>query len=343
MRYVNDQLSGIQRKKIKNGFRYVDSEGKPVRNKVILDRIKSLGIPPAWQDVWISPWENGHIQATGRDDKGRKQYRYHARWREVRDEAKYTRMVNFGRMLPKLREHITAELNQPGFPREKVLAIIIRLLELTLVRVGNEEYARTNKSFGLTTLRNKHVHINGSEVEFQFRGKSRVQHALKLHDRRLANIIKRMRDLPGQELFQYVDEEGKRHAISSDDVNNYLRTLTGEDYTAKDFRTWAGTMLATAILLEQEEYAPTQAKKNVDQAIKEVAKKLGNTPRICRNCYVHPMLIECYMDEKKWQAWQAHMTRWRANNEELDDIEEAVLTLFEQEMEKTAEIKNGDY
>ncbi|HEX5539471.1 MAG TPA: DNA topoisomerase IB, partial [Methylophilaceae bacterium] len=185
LRYVTDQLPGIQRKKIRNGFRYVDSEGKPVRDKAILNRIKSLGIPPAWQDVWICPWENGHIQATGRDDKQRKQYRYHARWREVRDEAKYARMVNFGRMLPALRQHIATALDQPGFPREKVLAIIIRLLELTLVRVGNEEYARNNKSFGLTTLRNKHVHINGSEVEFEFRGKSRVQHALKLRDRRL--------------------------------------------------------------------------------------------------------------------------------------------------------------
>ncbi|HEX5538568.1 MAG TPA: DNA topoisomerase IB, partial [Methylophilaceae bacterium] len=293
---------------------------------------------------WICPWENGHIQATGRDDKQRKQYRYHARWREVRDEAKYARMVNFGRMLPTLRQHIAAALDQPGFPREKVLAIIIRLLELTLVRVGNEEYARTNKSFGLTTLRNKHVHINGSEVEFEFRGKSRVQHALKLRDRRLANIIKRMRDLPGQELFQYLDEEGKRHAISSDDVNDYLRTLTGEDYTAKDFRTWAGTMLATVSLLQLEQYATlAQAKKNVDQAIKDVAKKLGNTPRICRSCYVHPMLIESYMDEQKWQDWQTHMTRWRANSEELDDIEEAVLTLFEQQMEKAPnEMKNGD-
>ena len=331
LRYVSDHGPGIRRKKTKSGFRYIDTQGKPIRDKSIISRIHGLGIPPAWQDVWICPWENGHIQATGRDAKQRKQYRYHTRWREVRDEAKYERMVKFGKALPALREKIAVALEKPGFPREKVLATIVRLLEMTLVRIGNEEYARTNKSFGLTTLRNKHVQVNGSQVEFQFRGKSRVQHTLKLQDRRMANIIKRMRDLPGQELFQYVDEAGERHAVSSEDVNEYLRTLTGEDYSAKDFRTWAGTMLATATLLKFEQYATAaQAKKNIDEAIRQVAQKLGNTPKICRNCYVHPMLIECYTEEKKWQEWQKCLTQIQAENDDLGSIEEAVLSLFEQ-------------
>lgn len=331
LRYVSDHVPGIRRKKTKTGFRYIDSQDKPIRDKAIISRIHGLGIPPAWQDVWICPWENGHIQATGRDAKQRKQYRYHARWREVRDEAKYERMIKFGKALPALREKIAAALEKPGFPREKVLATVVRLLEMTLVRIGNEEYARSNKSFGLTTLRNKHVQIDGSEVEFQFRGKSRVQHTLKLHDRRMANIIKRMRDLPGQELFQYVDEAGERHAISSEDVNEYLRTLTGEDYSAKDFRTWAATMLATASLLKFEQYAtPAQAKKNIDEAIRQVAQKLGNTPRICRNCYVHPMLIECYTEEKKWQEWQQCLKDVLAEEDAQGSIEETVLSLFEQ-------------
>lgn len=333
LRYVIDHSPGIRRKKTKTGFRYIDTEGKPIRDKSIISRIHGLGIPPAWQDVWICPWENGHIQATGRDAKQRKQYRYHTRWREVRDEAKYERMIKFGKALPALREKIDAALEKPGFPREKVLAIIVRLLEMTLVRIGNEEYARTNKSFGLTTLRNKHVQVDGSKVEFQFRGKSRVQHTLKLQDRRMANIIKRMRDLPGQELFQYVDETGERHAVSSEDVNDYLRTLTGEDYSAKDFRTWAGTMLATVTLLELEQYAtPVQAKKNIDEAIKLVAQKLGNTPRICRSCYVHPLLIDSYMQENKWQEWQQCLKKVHAEGDALGSIEEAVLSLFEQSM-----------
>ena len=332
LRYVNDCQPGLRRKKCGKSFRYLDSAGQPIRDKSITRRIQSLGIPPAWQEVWICPWENGHIQATGRDAKGRKQYRYHPQWRAVRDEAKYERMVSFGRMLPSLREKISHALKLPGFPREKVLAIIVRLLETTLMRVGNEEYARANQSFGLTTLRHRHVQISGDEVQFQFRGKSRVQHALKLHDRRLASIIKRMRDLPGQELFQYVDEAGERHAVSSEDVNEYLRTLTGEDYTAKDFRTWAGTLEAARALLELESYeTPAQAKKNVDEAIKVVAGKLGNTPRICRNCYVHPLLIEGYLDEHQWGLWQADLGG-KVMNETSACMEDVILTLFEQRL-----------
>ena len=333
LRYVSDRRPGIGRRKSGKGFCYLDSDGKPIRDKTITRRIQSLGIPPAWQEVWICPWENGHIQATGRDARGRKQYRYHEQWRVVRDEAKYGRMINFGRMLPMLREKVASALALPGFPRETVLAIIVRLLETTLIRVGNAEYARANQSFGLTTLRDRHVRINGSQVEFQFRGKSHVQHALKLRDRQLAGIIKRMRDLPGQELFQYVDEAGERHAVSSDDVNEYLRALTGEDYTAKDFRTWAGTLEAAMAFLELPSYeTPAQAKKNVDQAIKAVAGKLGNTPRICRNCYVHPLLIEGYLDERQWQEWRAGLRGEEVAGQTPTDIESTILTLFERQL-----------
>ena len=332
LRYVNDCQPGYRRQKCGKGFRYMDSGGRPIRDKAIIRRVQSLGIPPAWQEVWICPWENGHIQATGRDARGRKQNRYHPQWRAVRDEAKYERMVSFGRMLPSLREKIAHALKLPGFPREKVLAIILRLLEATLMRVGNEEYARANQSFGLTTLRRRHVRISGDEVKFQFRGKSRVQHALKLHDRRLADVIKRMRDLPGQELFQYLDDAGERHAVSSEDVNEYLRTLTGEDYTAKDFRTWAGTLEAAMALLELAPYeTPVQAKKNVDEAIKAVAGKLGNTPRICRNCYVHPLLIEGYLDEHQWGLWQEDLSGKTIDGTPAG-MEDAILTLFEQRL-----------
>ena len=339
LRYVNDCQPGFGRQKCGKGFRYVDSSGQSIRDKALIRRAQSLGIPPAWQEVWICPWENGHIQATGRDAKGRKQYRYHPQWRTVRDEAKYERMVSFGRMLPSLREKIALALELPGFPREKVLAIIVRLLETTLMRVGNEEYARTNQSFGLTTLRHRHVRISGDEVKFQFRGKSRVQHALRLHDRRLAVIIKRMRDLPGQELFQYIDDAGERHAVSSEDVNEYLRTLTGEDYTAKDFRTWAGTLEAAVALLGLAPYeTPAQAKKNVDEAIKAVAGKLGNTPRICRNCYVHPLLLEGYLDEQQWALWQADLSN-KTGGGTSAGMEDVILTLFERRLaaEKTCE------
>lgn len=329
LRYVNDQKPGIRRKRTQTGFRYVDAQGNPVRDKSVISRIKALVIPPAWQEVWICPWENGHIQATGRDAKGRKQYRYHARWRRVRDEAKYERMLNFGRMLPAIREQVEADLKLPGLPREKVLATIVRLLELTLIRIGNEEYARTNHSFGLTTLRNKHVRVDGTEVEFQFRGKSGIQHRLKLQDKRMANIIKRMRELPGQELFQYVDDSGELHAVDSGEVNDYLQAITGENYTAKDFRTWAATMLAVLALLELDHYSTqTQAKKNIDEVIKAVAQKLGNTPRTCKNCYVHPLVLETYLAAEKWKSWRACVAKQKDETDALACAETIVLNLL---------------
>jgi DNA topoisomerase-1 len=297
LRYVDDRLPGIKREADKNGFRYVNAKGEPIADEKELARIKSLAIPPAWTDVWICRWANGHIQATGRDARGRKQYRYHPQWRSVRDEAKYGRMRNFGLALPIIRDRLSAALALPGLPREKVLAVIVCLLQSTMMRVGNKEYARSNDSFGMTTLRKKHVRVDGSEIRFEFRGKSGVQHSIRLHDRRLARIIRRTRDLPGQELFQYVDEDGVRHTVGSADVNDYLREITGEDYTAKDFRTWSGTMLAAVTLAACEPAeSATQAKKNIGQAIDTVAKKLGNTPAICRKCYVHPGVLNAYMD-----------------------------------------------
>jgi len=336
LRYVSDEMPGIARKPAKNGFCYLDLGGKQIKDKATLSRIKALAIPPAWTEVWISPWDNGHIQATGRDAKRRKQYRYHPRWRAVRDEAKYDRMINFGKALPAIRERVDAALSLPGLPREKVVATVVYLLEATMMRIGNEEYARTNKSFGLTTLRDRHANINGGSVEFQFRGKSGVHHKVKVSDPRVARIVRKSRDLPGQELFQYLDENGERRAVGSGDINDYLREITGEEYTAKDFRTWSGTLLAALALQEFEKFdSQAQAKKNVMRAIEAVAKKLGNTPTICRKCYVHPAVIEAYMD-----GTMLEVLREETRQELSDDIqslspeEAAVLAFLQERLQK---------
>lgn len=278
------------------GFRYIDPDGKPVRDPETLARIKSLAIPPAWTDIWICANPKGHLQATGRDAKGRKQSRYHPRWREVRDETKYERMLLFGAALPTIRERVEQDLGLPGLPRQKVLATIVRLMETTLIRIGNIEYARENKSFGLTTMRDRHVRIDGSTVTFKFQGKSGVRHTVDVNDRRVAKIVKRCHDIPGYELFQYVDGDGDSHSIDSADVNAYLREISTQDFTAKDFRTWAGSVLASTTLREFEAFeSETQGKKNVVQAIKSVAERLGNTPSVCRKCYVHPAVLERYL------------------------------------------------
>jgi DNA topoisomerase-1 len=300
LRYVTDTQPGIRRKKAGRGFRYLNAEGKPVRDEETLARIRSLVIPPAWTQVWICASPRGHLQATGRDAKGRKQSRYHPRWRAVRDETKYERMLLFGTALPRIREQVDDDLGRPGLPREKVLATIVRLMERTLIRVGNEEYARENGSYGLTTMRDRHVEVEGTTIRFKFRGKSGKLHNVGLRDRRLARIIERCQDLPGYELFHYIDEEGEPRPIDSADVNDYLRAISGEDFTAKDFRTWAGTVLASLALKELEAFtseteSQTQAKRNVVAAIKAVAERLGNTPAVCRKCYVHPAVLDCYM------------------------------------------------
>jgi DNA topoisomerase-1 len=297
LRYVSDAGPGIRRKRAGKHFSYVGPDDRPIRDPAELKRIKSLGIPPAYTDVWICPDPRGHLQATGRDAKGRKQYRYHQRWREVRDETKYGRMIAFGSALPAIRARTERDLELPGLPREKVLAGVVRLLETTLIRVGNEEYAKTNKSFGLTTMHDRHVTVEGATVRFHFRGKSGKTHSIMLNDRRLARIVKRCRDLPGYELFQYIDEQGQRQTIDSGDVNDYLREISGQNFTAKDFRTWAGTVLAAMALQEFATFdSAAQAKKNVVRAIESVAERLGNTPSICRKCYVHPAVLDTYLE-----------------------------------------------
>ncbi|WP_296947637.1 DNA topoisomerase IB [uncultured Massilia sp.] len=331
LRYVHDDRPGIRREAVKDGFRYRDAHGALVEDDATLGRIKSLAIPPAWTDVWICPQANGHLQATGRDARGRKQYRYHPKWRTVRDEVKYERMINFGQALPQIRKEVERALALPGLPREKVVATIVYLLEATMMRIGNDEYARENKSYGLTTLRNRHVKIDGSDVEFRFRGKSGVYHDVKVHDRRLARIVRSTRDLPGQELFQYLDEDGERHSVGSADVNDWLRTVTGEEYTAKDFRTWSGTVLAALALREFEQFdSEAQAKKNVVRAIESVAEKLGNTPSVCRKCYVHPAVLDAYLDGTMLEGLRARAEQSLA--QELHDLqpeEAAVLGMLQ--------------
>ena len=298
LRHVCDERTpGIRRLGSPGRFRYVRADGRRVTNPADLARIKSLVIPPAWTDVWICSDPLGHLQATGRDARGRKQYRYHPRFRQMRDEVKYSRLPAFAQALRRIRRCTAADVRKPGLPRRKVLAAAVQLLEKTLIRIGNEEYARANGSVGLTTMRDRHAKIRGAEVRFEFRGKSGVPHAVELHDARLARIVKACRDLPGYELFQYVDEEGKRQTICSDDVNSYLREISGEDFTAKDFRTWAGTVLAAQALARLQRFkTQREAKRNVLKAIECVASRLGNTRAVCRKAYIHPAIFAAYMD-----------------------------------------------
>jgi DNA topoisomerase I len=320
------------------GFAYVDPVGKVVRNKETLARIRSLVIPPAWTDVWVCPLAQGHLQATGRDAKGRKQHRYHPRWREVRDETKYGRMIAFGQALATIRKRVEKDLALPGLPREKVLATVVRLLETTLIRVGNEDYARQNGSFGLTTMRDKHAEFQGGAVRFEFRGKSGVWHAVEVQDRRLAKIVKQCQDVPGQELFQYVDDAGQRCTIDSADVNAYLREVSGADFTAKDFRTWYGTVLAAQALREFEAFdSQAEAKRNLVRAIEAVAKKLGNTKAVCRKCYVHPAVFDAYLDGTLADTLRQRVEKKLARGlHALPPEEAAVLMLLQQRLKQAA-------
>ena len=342
LRYVADELPGFRRVKAGRGFRYLDRSGRAVHDQRQLGRIKSLAIPPAWTQVWICPLADGHLQATGRDARGRKQHRYHARWREVRDETKYARMTAFARALPKIRRRIAKDLKLPGLPRNKVLATVIKLLEVSLIRVGNEEYAKENKSFGLTTMRNRHVEVNGATLHFEFRGKGGKEHEIQIENPRLARIVKSCQDLPGQELFQYIDDDGQRQGVDSDDVNAYLREISGADFTAKDFRTWSGTVLAALALQEfQRVDSQAQAKKNVRQAIENVAQRLGNTPTICRKCYIHPAVIDSYMDGSLFAiARQKARLELAGSLKRLPPEEAAVLALLEERL--TRETKGQD-
>jgi DNA topoisomerase-1 len=294
--YVSDQDPGFSRRRSGTGFSYRRPDGSPI-DEPTLDRIRALAVPPAWTDVWISPSPRGHIQATGRDQKGRKQYRYHPRWRQVRDEDKYDRLIAFGRALPRLRARVEKDLQERGLNRDKVLAAVVRVMEITLIRVGNEEYARENKSFGLTTLRDKHARIRGARAVFEFRGKSGKAHRTGFRDRRLARVVKACQDLPGQRLFQYLDDAGERRAVESADVNAYLREAMGEDFSAKDFRTWAGTVNAARALAMQPGCAgAAEAKRNIVTCVKAVAGLLGNTAAVCRSAYIHPAVLKAYED-----------------------------------------------
>jgi DNA topoisomerase I len=296
LRYVSDTQPGIRRKRAGKGFTYVGPDGKTIRDAKELARIRSLAIPPAYTDVWICPSPNGHIQATGRDARGRKQYRYHPKWREVRDETKFGRMLAFSQALPKIRARLERDLSLPGLPREKVLATVVRLLECTCIRVGNDEYAKSNRSFGLTTLQDRHVEISGSNLRFEFRGKSGKMHKVDLNDRRLARIVARCQDVPGEDLFQYLDDDGVRQSVGSGDVNEYIREISGQEFTAKDFRTWNGTLLAVDALSEIGAFTSQKhAKSNVLQAIDRVAERLNNTRSVCRKYYVHPAVLESYL------------------------------------------------
>jgi DNA topoisomerase-1 len=341
LRYVTDDLPGITRKRNHKGFRYFDPQGRPLRHNENLRRIKSLAIPPAWNHVWISPWADSHLQATGRDARGRKQYRYHPRWREVRDQTKFDRMSVFGRALPILRRRLRRDLARAGLPREKVLATVVKLLEATLIRIGNEEYARHNRSYGLTTMRSKHVKVKGAKIQFEFRGKGGKPFNLDLNDRRLARIVNHYQELPSQELFQYVDEEGQHRTINSSDVNDYLHQVTGEDFTAKDFRTWAGTVLAARALRENRQVdSKAHTKRNLINAIETVAKKLGNTRSVCRNCYIHPAVIDSYLDGSLLNGLNQktdHNTEQSLDR--LNSDESAVLVILEQQSRAEAKPK----
>jgi DNA topoisomerase-1 len=342
--YVHHDRPGITRKRRGKTFHYFDISGRRIADAETVERINKLAIPPAYRDVWICPNPRGHVQAVGTDDRGRTQYRYHPKWREVRDEAKYGRMLAFGKALPKIRARIDADLKLPELPREKVLATVVKLLETTLIRVGNEEHAKSNKSYGLTTIRNDHVDVNGKHVHFEFRGKSGVDHAVDLDDERLARVIKQCHDLPEQELFEYVDPDGDRHHVGSSDVNAYLHELTGEHFTAKDFRTWAGTTLAAMALQEFETFdSEAEAKRNVLKAIETVSKRLGNTRTVCRKCYVHPAVVDLYMEGTLVESLRARLAvKLRRSLHSLRPEEAAVMALLQERLNRESD-KAGDH
>lgn len=332
LRYVSDETPGITRRRTGHGVVFVGLGGRPIRDAGELARIRRLAIPPAWTQVWICPQANGHIQATGRDQRGRKQYRYHEDWRATRDATKYGRLIAFGRALPRIRARVAQDLKQRGLGREKVLATIVRLLETTLIRVGNDEYARENGSYGLTTLRNRHARVRGAKVTFSFTGKSGKKHEIDLKEPRLAQIVARMQDLPGQELFGYVAEDGDVIDVKSDDVNAYLREVASEEFSAKDFRTWAGTVLAARLLaVAAVEPEHKHTKKNLAAVVKGVAERLGNTPAVCRKCYIHPAVLDAYLTGEVVDAARATAEPNPPPAAGLSAEEKAVLAFLERQ------------
>jgi DNA topoisomerase I len=335
LRYTSDDRPGIRRRRRGRSFQYIRPDGGTITDAGERARINALAIPPAWTDVWICPSPNGHLQATGRDARGRKQYRYHPRWREVRDEVKYGRMIAFGEVLPKIRGQVDRDMARRSLSKPRVVATVVRLLDETSIRVGNDEYARENKSFGLTTMQKRHVDVDGSRIMFRFRGKGGKLSDVDVTDPRVARVLRRCEELPGQHLFQYVDDEGEVEDVDSDDVNEYLREVTGENFTAKDFRTWSGTVLAAWALEDLGEAgSPTQAKRNVVRAVESVAKSLGNTPAVCRSCYVHPDVIEAHLDGSLARGLAAAAERRLAQNlRGLTPQEAAVLALLRVRLE----------
>lgn len=296
LHYVDDREAGIRRRKLRGRFAYFDPQGERIRDEAEIQRINALAIPPAYSDVWICPDPQGHLQAIGRDARGRKQYRYHPRWREVRDSNKYERMLDFGKALPALRRQVEQHLGLRSLCRDKVMATVVGLLDSTLIRVGNPRYAKQNKSFGLTTLRNRHVEVGTSAMRFHFRGKGGIEHRVKLNHPRLTRAVRRCMELPGQQLFQYLDDDGQRRDVTSADVNAYLQEHAGNDFSAKDYRTWAGSAQALHLLRELSPGTPNEAKSQVVEVTKQVAHLLGNTPAICRKCYIHPGVIQAFLD-----------------------------------------------
>jgi DNA topoisomerase-1 len=341
--YVSDEEPGIRRVRAGKGFAYKGPDGRAIRDPKTLARIRKLAIPPAYTDVWICPWPEGHIQATGRDARGRKQYRYHPRWREVRDSNKFEHMIDFAAALPAIRARVAEDMAKRGLPREKVLATVVSLLENTLIRVGNLDYAKQNKSYGLTTLRDRHVDVNGGSLKFQFKGKSGKTWNLKVRDRRIARIVRACQDLPGQHLFQYIDENGNQQQVTSADVNAYLREMSGRDITAKDFRTWAGTVLAALALAEFEDFDnKAKAKKNLKAAIEKVAARLGNTPTICRKCYVHPEILNGYLDGDVLRDVKEEIEQeLRDDLSSLKPEEAAVLSLLQKRLTREIEAQQA--
>jgi DNA topoisomerase-1 len=344
LNYVNVDAPGITRRRTGRGMTYAGPDGKTIKDAATLARIKRQAVPPAWTDVWICPSANGHIQATGRDERGRKQYRYHADWSAVRDGAKFERTIAFGRALPRIRRRVAKDLGRRRLDKRKMLAAMVRLLETMLVRIGNEEYARQNHSFGLSTMRDRHVKIGRGTLHFEFRGKSGKQHEIDLHDPRLAEIVRRTQELPGQDLFQYLNGSEEPQKVTSTDVNEYLREIAGEEFSAKDFRTWAGTVLA-AVALRELARADTkaQAKKNLVQAIEQVAQRLGNTPAVCRKCYIHPVVLESYLDGVILERVQARAAAALKTGKSVTSAgslsaeERAVLTFLQRRLPTTQE------
>jgi DNA topoisomerase I len=337
--YVSDEERGIRRERKGDSFVYFKPNGDPLTDEATLERIRKLAIPPAYQDVWICPRANGHLQATGRDARGRKQYRYHPQFRELRESTKYEHMMEFAQALPAVRAKLAEHMALRGLPREKVLATVVHLLETTLIRVGNDDYAKENKSYGLTTLRNPHVKVDGSELRFQFKGKSGKMWRLQVKDRRIAKIVRACQDLPGQRLFQYTDENGEVREVTSADVNAYLREITGREITAKDFRTWAGTVMA-ALALQEFEAFDTKAtqKKNLKDAIERVASRLGNTPTICRKCYIHPEVLSAYIEgELVLEIKEQVEEELRDHLAQLRPEEAAVLAMLQARLKRTLE------